>query len=183
MVAGSLDPVPAEVFAAATGQPVVLKCLITFRGTVERCRVLQGLPPEASAVLVQHFETRRYEPAIFEGRPVDVDYTFHITIKAPTRKPPELKTVVEADPTLVLPPEVVDAAQGQTLTLRCLVTAEGSAEGCRTLEGPPAAAAAAARYLGTQRFRPMMLQDKPVSMERTFTFRFTPTQEAAPARN
>jgi hypothetical protein len=29
----------------------------------------------------------------------------------------------------------------------------------------------------------MMLQDKPISMERTFTFRFTPTAETAPVRH
>jgi hypothetical protein len=85
--AGPTGPVPGEVLAEAAGQTVVLECLITAQGSVERCRVLQGLSAEASAALVQHFETRRYEPAIFEGQAVDVDYTFHIQLEAPTPKP------------------------------------------------------------------------------------------------
>jgi Gram-negative bacterial TonB protein C-terminal len=174
-LAGTETPLPMDVRAEAAGQTVVVRCLVTPRGTVERCHAGQGLSAAATASLVQYLETRRFEPPLYRGEPVDVDYTFNILLKPVAPKPPtqsEPREVVEADPRLVLPQEIVDAAEGQTLALRCLVTAEGAAQECRILEGPPAAAGAAARFLETQRFRPMVLQDTPVSMERTFTFRF-----------
>lgn len=170
---------PEDVLAEAAGQTAVTRCVITQSGSVERCRVLQGLSPSAAASLAQHLELQRYEPPRYRGEPVDVDYTFYIELKPRAPKPPAERTpaeVVEADPTLVLPPDIVEAAAGQTLSLRCLITAEGAAKDCRTLEGPPAAAAAAARFLEARRFQPMTLGDSPVSMERTFTFRFKPQE-------
>jgi periplasmic protein TonB len=61
---------------------MIVKCVITLEGVVRECRVLQGLPFMDRAV-VEALERRRYRPALLQGRPVEVDYTFKIRLRLP----------------------------------------------------------------------------------------------------
>jgi TonB family protein len=61
---------------------VVAKCLITAEGSVHDCRVLKGQPFMDRAV-VDALERRKYSPALREGKPIPVDYTFKISLKLP----------------------------------------------------------------------------------------------------
>ena len=61
---------------------VVVKCVVTVAGVVQNCRVLQGLP-FMDKVVVDALLRRRYSPAMFQGKPIDVDYTFTIRLKLP----------------------------------------------------------------------------------------------------
>jgi TonB family protein len=61
---------------------VVAKCLITAEGSVHDCRVLQGQPFMDRAV-VDALERRKYSPALQAGKPIQVDYTFRITLRLP----------------------------------------------------------------------------------------------------
>jgi protein TonB len=57
---------------------MVVRCVVTARGVVRDCRVIQGLPHMNEAV-VRALLRRRYEPArLANGTAVDVDYTFHL---------------------------------------------------------------------------------------------------------
>jgi periplasmic protein TonB len=61
---------------------MVVKCVVTAEGRVHGCRVLKSLPFMDRAV-VDALERRRYKPATLGGGPVEVDYTFRITLRLP----------------------------------------------------------------------------------------------------
>lgn len=61
---------------------MVVKCVVTTEGRVHGCRVLKSLPFMDRAV-IDALERRRYKPAALGGRPVEVDYTFRITLRLP----------------------------------------------------------------------------------------------------
>jgi protein TonB len=61
---------------------MLVKCVVTIEGSVKDCRVLRGLPFLDRAV-VDALERRRYRPVLIGGKPVEVDYTFHIRMGLP----------------------------------------------------------------------------------------------------
>ena len=61
---------------------MVVKCVVTLDGHVHDCRVLRSLPFMDRAV-VEALEKRVYAPAKIGGRPVEVDYTFKLTLRLP----------------------------------------------------------------------------------------------------
>jgi len=65
----------------AEGQMVV-RCVVTAGGAVHSCRVLKSVPFMERSV-IDALERRRYQPATLQGQPVDVYYTFRITLKLP----------------------------------------------------------------------------------------------------
>ncbi len=61
---------------------MIVKCVVTTEGNVRECRVLQGLPFMSESI-VRTLQTRRYSPALLQGKPVEVDYTFKIKMTLP----------------------------------------------------------------------------------------------------
>ncbi|ATB36715.1 Ferric siderophore transport system, periplasmic-binding protein TonB [Cystobacter fuscus] len=61
---------------------MIVKCVITTEGKVERCRIIKPLPHMEQAVLDSLY-AQRYKPVTFQGRPVQVDYTFNIRLSMP----------------------------------------------------------------------------------------------------
>jgi TonB family protein len=61
-----------------------VRCVITADGQVRSCKVLKGLPFMNGAVLGA-LERRKYRPALAQGKPVDVYYTFNIRLKLPSQ--------------------------------------------------------------------------------------------------
>jgi serine/threonine-protein kinase len=61
---------------------MVVKCLITVKGAVRDCQVIQSLPFMDRAV-VHALERRRYQPYLSNGQPVEVEYTFKINLEPP----------------------------------------------------------------------------------------------------
>jgi protein TonB len=61
---------------------MIVKCVVTVEGVVRECRVMQSLPFMDRAV-VAALERRRYTPALLQGRPVEVDYTFSLRLSLP----------------------------------------------------------------------------------------------------
>ena len=59
---------------------VVVKCVVSVDGKIHDCRILRGLPFMDRAV-IEALEKRRYTPATQGGRPIEVDYTFKLTLK------------------------------------------------------------------------------------------------------
>ncbi|NMO16947.1 energy transducer TonB [Pyxidicoccus fallax] len=73
-----------EALQARVQGLMIIKCVITTRGTVERCRIIKSLPHMEQAVL-EALHAQRYQPVTFQGRPVPVDYTFNIRLVLPSR--------------------------------------------------------------------------------------------------
>lgn len=61
---------------------MIVRCVVTTEGRVYGCRVLKSLPFMDRAV-IEALERRRYKPATLGGRPVEVNYTFKITLRLP----------------------------------------------------------------------------------------------------
>jgi protein TonB len=61
---------------------MVVKCVVTVDGRIHDCRVVRSLPFLDRAV-IEALEKRRYTPATQGGRPIEVDYTFKITMRLP----------------------------------------------------------------------------------------------------
>ena len=61
---------------------MLVKCVITGYGFVERCKVLKSLPFMDRAA-IDALERRRYKPYVSNGNPVEIDYTFKIKLSLP----------------------------------------------------------------------------------------------------
>jgi TonB family protein len=56
---------------------MIVKCVVSTKGAVHKCRVVVGLPFMNRAV-VDALERRTYEPYVLNGVAREVDYTFRI---------------------------------------------------------------------------------------------------------
>ena len=61
---------------------MVVQCVVSVEGLVRECHVLRGLPFMDSAV-VDALKKRRYKPALFQGKPVEVEFAFRIRLQLP----------------------------------------------------------------------------------------------------
>jgi TonB family protein len=61
---------------------MIVKCIITVEGEVRKCRIIKPLPFMEEAVLDALYQSR-YKPVTFEGKPIQVDYTFNIKLALP----------------------------------------------------------------------------------------------------
>jgi protein TonB len=61
---------------------MIVKCVITIEGKVEKCRIIKPLPHMEQSVLDALY-AQRYKPVTFQGRAVQVDYTFNIKLSLP----------------------------------------------------------------------------------------------------
>jgi len=58
------------------------KCVITSAGSLQKCRVVKGLPMMDQAVL-SALARWRYTPVIYQGKPVAVDYVIQVRLAGP----------------------------------------------------------------------------------------------------
>lgn len=82
MLRGSQFNYTREAQLAGVEGVIVAKCVITTEGRVRDCRILKGLPFMDDAVLAS-LDSRTYQPMTFQGRPVNVSYTFNIKLRMP----------------------------------------------------------------------------------------------------
>jgi protein TonB len=61
---------------------MVVKCVVSLTGQVHGCRVLKSLPFMDRA-MIETLQSRRYSPAMFQGKAIEVDYTFKIRLALP----------------------------------------------------------------------------------------------------
>ncbi len=81
-VSGPQAEYTREALEARVAGTMIVKCVITTEGRVERCRIIKPLPHMEKAVL-DALTSSRYKPVTFQGRPVQVDYTFTLNFKLP----------------------------------------------------------------------------------------------------
>ena len=59
-----------------------VRCIVGLDGHVHHCRVVKGLPFMDRAV-IEALEQRVYSPALLDGQPIEVDYTFDLRLTLP----------------------------------------------------------------------------------------------------
>jgi TonB family protein len=73
------DPV-FSVAALSHGGTVIVACRVMVNGCVVGCRVVQSVPDMDGPVL-HSLQRRRYEPATLDGKPVNIEYTFRVSLR------------------------------------------------------------------------------------------------------
>ena len=73
-----------EAMAAKAEGVFITRCTITSKGRVEKCRVIKSVPYMEKPV-VEALQSRSYKPIIYQGHPVNVDFTFSMRLVAPRR--------------------------------------------------------------------------------------------------
>jgi TonB family protein len=71
-----------EATAARVEGTMIVRCVITTEGKVERCNVLKPLPFMTEAV-VEHLMSERFQPVTYQGKPVSVGYNFSVRLALP----------------------------------------------------------------------------------------------------
>lgn len=64
------------------GGTMIVKCIATVEGAVHGCMIKKG-QPYMDAAVVEALERRRYQPALCDGKPIEVDYSFKINLTPP----------------------------------------------------------------------------------------------------
>jgi TonB family protein len=82
MISGHDVVYPREARLSKVQGTVIAKCVITASGSVTNCRIIKGLPHLDDAVL-SALSSRRYQPIMYEGHPVSVDYVFPMKMVPP----------------------------------------------------------------------------------------------------
>jgi eukaryotic-like serine/threonine-protein kinase len=59
-----------------------VRCIVTIQGLVRSCQVLKAVQFMERPV-IEALERRRYKPAFLHGKPIEVYYTFQVTLKLP----------------------------------------------------------------------------------------------------
>jgi TonB family protein len=84
MVSGPVPEYTLDALEHGVEGSMQVRCVVTADGQVRSCKVLKSLPFMNGAV-VGALERRKYRPALAQGKPVDVYYTFNIRLKLPSR--------------------------------------------------------------------------------------------------
>jgi TonB family protein len=85
LISGNQLVYPREAIVASIAGTIITKCTITAEGTVRNCRIVRGLP-FLDKPAIEMLATRRYTPAISQGRPVSVEYVFNLKVAPPNAR-------------------------------------------------------------------------------------------------
>ena len=143
------------------------------------------LPPGSYGLLVKHDGFQNFSPdsLVLKGRRVKIRLALLATVAPPSRPAAPAETAVEFnDATMTAPsmlsgpnPEYTDEAVERgvegTMTLRCIVDAQGRVHGCKVQKGLPFMDRAVIKALESRKYKPAMSQGKPVDVFYTFTLR------------
>jgi protein TonB len=81
-VAGKPPEYNREALAARVAGKVLVRCVITVRGTVEDCKIIKGVPM-LDKITVDALLNSRFTPVLYQGRPEAVQYLFTFNFKLP----------------------------------------------------------------------------------------------------
>jgi len=84
MISGPAPQYTPEAIERAVEGSMQVRCVVNVAGEVKACKVLKGLPLMNGAV-VDALQKRKYRPALAQGRPVNVYYTFNIRLNLPAQ--------------------------------------------------------------------------------------------------
>ncbi len=66
--------------ALSHGGAVSVTCRVMVNGCVVGCRVVRSVPDMDAAVLYA-LQRRRYKPAMLDGKPVNIEYVYKVTLR------------------------------------------------------------------------------------------------------
>jgi TonB family protein len=84
MVSGPAPEYTVDALERRVEGAMEVRCVVTAEGQVRACKVLKGLPFMNGAV-IEALERRKYKPALAQGKPVAVYYTFNLHLKLPAQ--------------------------------------------------------------------------------------------------
>jgi TonB family protein len=82
MISGPAPEYTPQAVDRGVEGTMVVRCVVTTVGVVRNCKVLKGLPYMNEAVISALLQ-RKYRPALSQGKPLDVYYTFNLRLKLP----------------------------------------------------------------------------------------------------
>jgi len=82
MISGPIPEYTQDAIERGIQGTITVRCIVNAQGLVHACKVQKGLPYMDRPV-VQALEARKYRPALAQGKPVDVFYTFTVKLKLP----------------------------------------------------------------------------------------------------
>jgi TonB family protein len=146
MVSGPDPEYTPEALRQGVEGRVDVKCVIDTAGTVKDCYVTKSTPSLDDA-MVKALLQRKYEPALIDGRPVAVDYTFTVTFRLrPTPADVAIEDSARSGMVTISPPGKhvefdgggscdvrVDRVVGGCVAFVAMRSPQGSGEGLRRL--------------------------------------------------
>lgn len=84
MLSGPAPEYTADAVERRVEGAMQIRCVVTTEGAVRACKVLKGLP-FMNAAVIEALERRKYKPALAQGKPVAVYYTFNLHLKLPAQ--------------------------------------------------------------------------------------------------
>jgi hypothetical protein len=87
LLAGPVPTYSIEALNARVEGLMVIRCTLTPEGGVTRCTVARGLPYMGH--IVPALEQRRYRPAMRNGEPIEVSFTFKLNFALPSEPEPD----------------------------------------------------------------------------------------------
>ncbi len=82
MISGPVPQYTPEALERGVEGNMQVRCIVSAEGAVRGCRIVKGLPFMNIAV-VDALQKRKYTPALLQGKPVDVWFTFNLRLKLP----------------------------------------------------------------------------------------------------
>ena len=143
------------------------------------------LPPGNYGLVVKHdgFQTFSPDSLVLKGRRVKIRLAILASVAPPPRAAAPVDNAVEFNPATMSTPSMVSGPNPEyteealergvegTMTLRCVVTAQGRVHNCKVLKGLPFMDRAVISALESRRYKPASAQGKPVDVFYTFTVR------------
>jgi TonB family protein len=84
MISGPSPVYSEEAIEQGVEGTMSVRCVVNTQGQVHGCIVQKSLPFMDRAV-IDALEARKYRPALAQGKPVDVFYTFSVRLKLPAQ--------------------------------------------------------------------------------------------------
>jgi TonB family protein len=183
-------PLTPEAIQANVSGRIHLSCIVTEEGDATQCVFRETVPYMSKAALAA-VEKHRFEPAKIGGDPVTVEYDFiwHYPAKRPAPQPADnasegpvysngwTRPVKIAGPDIQYTPEALAHRVHGIVVVRCVITAEGSAEDCQVIKTVPYMEEEIVRILKASRYRPALLDGVPQRIRYTFAIQLALPQK------
>ena len=82
MISGPSPEYTEQAIEHGVEGTLTVRCIVDVLGKVHDCEVKKSLPFMDQAV-IRALEARKYHPALKQGKPIDVFYTFNVRLKLP----------------------------------------------------------------------------------------------------
>ncbi|MDI1442627.1 TonB family protein [Polyangium sp. 6x1] len=177
---------PEDIARPSQGNRIRARCIVTTQGQATDCILLETLPYMSEAAL-SALAHQPFKPAESNGAPIAVEYEFawakrippELVQTPPWARNPPFDYAIDPPPRKISGPEIRLSPQALCnqvegmMVVRCTITEEGAAEGCRVFKTLPYMEQEVVRALEASRFEPVERNGRRQRVTRTFPFHFT----------